>query len=253
MTAADLASDLRAALDVAYFAEARLGLVLDPWQARVVRSEARQVVLVCSRQSGKSTVAALLAVHEVVHNPGALVLLGSPSLRQATELLGTARSMLLRLRPAPAIAGESTLSLRLSTGARIVALPGNENTTRGYARVRLLVLDEAGFLPTELVAALRPTLAVGGGRIVLSGTPNGRAGPLWDAWSSGDPAWHRERVTASECPRIDAAFLAQEKRDLGPWRFATEYLAEFADAESQFFAGEMISRALSHDVAPLRI
>ena len=192
-------------------------------------------------------------MHEVVHTPGALVILAAPALRQAQEILSTARGMLLHLRPTPAITGESTLALRLASGSRIVAIPGSPDTVRGYARVRLLVLDEAGFLPDELVQALRPTLAVGGGRIVLAGTPNGRRGPLRDAWSSGDPAWHRERVSADQCPRIDPTFLAQERRELGPWRYATEYEATFADAPSQFFAGAMIAKALSGDVEPLRI
>jgi phage terminase large subunit-like protein len=44
------------------------------------------VLLNCSRQSGKSTVAASLAVYEALALPGALVLLLSPSLRQSQEL-----------------------------------------------------------------------------------------------------------------------------------------------------------------------
>ena len=56
---ADLARSMAHALDPARFAAERLGILLDDWQARVVRSPARQICLVCSRQSGKSTVAAL--------------------------------------------------------------------------------------------------------------------------------------------------------------------------------------------------
>ena len=40
----------------------RMGFAPDAWQARVLASEARQGILNCSRQCGKSTVTAVMAV-----------------------------------------------------------------------------------------------------------------------------------------------------------------------------------------------
>ena len=40
----------------------RLGLEPDPWQLDVLRGEHQRLLLNCSRQAGKSTVAALLAL-----------------------------------------------------------------------------------------------------------------------------------------------------------------------------------------------
>jgi len=40
----------------------RMGFVPDAWQARVLKSGARQGILNCSRQCGKSTVTAVMAV-----------------------------------------------------------------------------------------------------------------------------------------------------------------------------------------------
>jgi hypothetical protein len=48
-------------------------LVLDPWQAELMRSTARQVLLLCSRQSGKSTVCALIAIATAIMAAGAPV------------------------------------------------------------------------------------------------------------------------------------------------------------------------------------
>src|SRR5260370_15060162 len=62
------------------------GLRPDPWQRQMLLSEAKQVLLNCSRQSGKSTTVAALALHTVLCRPGSLVLLVSPSLRQSQEL-----------------------------------------------------------------------------------------------------------------------------------------------------------------------
>ena len=63
-----------------------LGYPPDPWQVRVLESPARQMLLNCSRQSGKSTVVAALALIAAVWNRGTQVVLLSRSLRQARLL-----------------------------------------------------------------------------------------------------------------------------------------------------------------------
>ena len=82
-----MASDLRLALDVDHFARcAGLDGPLDPWQKRVLEADEAKMLLNCSRQSGKSTVAALLACRAAVYEPRSLILCVSPSLRQSGEL-----------------------------------------------------------------------------------------------------------------------------------------------------------------------
>jgi hypothetical protein len=66
-----------------------VGLVLDPWQAEVLRSPSKRTLMLCSRQSGKSTTAAIMSIGQAVTAPGSLTLLVSPSLRQSTELFRT--------------------------------------------------------------------------------------------------------------------------------------------------------------------
>src|SRR5262249_1199491 len=62
------------------------GLDPGPWQRDLLVAGARQVLLNCSRQSGKSTVASALALHTALFTPASLVLLVSPSLRQSAEI-----------------------------------------------------------------------------------------------------------------------------------------------------------------------
>src|SRR5262245_13378358 len=64
----------------------RIGFEPDPWQARLLRSDASRILLLASRQAGKSEVAAALALREALVVPGSLVLLLSPSERQSGEL-----------------------------------------------------------------------------------------------------------------------------------------------------------------------
>jgi hypothetical protein len=80
-----LADDLALALDPVRLAR-RVGLKPDPWQADVLRFPAVRVLLNCSRQSGNSSISAVLALHIALYAAGSLTLLLSPSLRQPLEL-----------------------------------------------------------------------------------------------------------------------------------------------------------------------
>ena len=80
-----MASDLALALDPVLMAQA-VGLEPDPWQVRLLRSSSDRILLNCCRQSGKSTMAAILVLHAALYQPGGLVLLLSPALRQSQEL-----------------------------------------------------------------------------------------------------------------------------------------------------------------------
>src|SRR6516165_8009298 len=84
-TATALATDLACALDPARLMAA-CGMPPDPWQRDLLRSSASRMLLLASRQSGKSAVCACLALHRAVYQPGSLILLLSPSLRQSQEL-----------------------------------------------------------------------------------------------------------------------------------------------------------------------
>lgn len=246
-----LATDLARALDPVLLARAA-ALEPDAWQADVLRSRARQIVLLASRQAGKSSVSALLAIDEALHRAPALVLLLAPALRQSQELFRKVRGMLAALGPEAAVFERDTaLSLEFRNGSRIVCLPGNEQKIRGFSSVGLLIVDEAARVPDLLYQAVRPMLAVSGGRIVLLSTPFGRRGFFHHEWHEGGADWHRVKVTAPEVPRIDAAWLAAERDRIGDWWFRQEYLTEFVETDDQVFGYDLVMSAISGDVAPL--
>ena len=244
-----LAADLALALDPVRLAE-RAGLDPDPWQRDALRSTSPRMLLNASRQSGKSTITAALGVHAAVYEPGSLVLLLSAALRQSQELFRKALDVYRALdRPVPPTA-ESALRLELENGSRIVSLPGKEGTIRGYSGVRLLAIDEAARVPDELYYAVRPMLAVSGGRLVALSTPFGTRGWWYEAWRSSEP-WERYEVPASACPRIPAAFLEEERRSMGEWWFEQEYGCRFMDHQDAVFRRADIEAALSADITPL--
>jgi hypothetical protein len=243
-----LPRDLRHALDPVALA-LDCGISPDDWQAAVLRSNAPKVLLNCCRQSGKSTVTALLALHVALFDPG-LILAVSPSLRQSGELFGKITEFWKRLPGAPEATQESSTSLSLESGARIVSLPGSEKTVRGFSGAKLVLLDEAARVEDPLIAALRPMLATSNGRMVALSTPWGRRGWFFDQWHNGE-GWERQRLDARQCPRISQDFLDDELRQLGPLLFAQEYGCEFVDNDEAVFSSALIEAALDPTVEPL--
>jgi hypothetical protein len=69
MATAALAADLAMALDPVALV-LRGGLTPDLWQAEVLRSTSKRLLLNASRQSGKSTTTAGKAVHTALYRPG---------------------------------------------------------------------------------------------------------------------------------------------------------------------------------------
>jgi Terminase large subunit, T4likevirus-type, N-terminal len=244
-----MAKDLARALDPALIG-ADVGLTLDPWQADLLRARPQRSLLLCSRQAGKSTVTALLALSVALHEAPALILLVSPSQRQSAELFRTVMLFHSKLSGAPEVTLESTLRAQLTNGSRILALPGTEKTIRGYAAADLVVIDEAARVEDELLAAVRPMLATSNGRLIALTTPAGKRGWFFETWHS-DNDWHRVKVSATDCPRITQEFLDEELRELGQQRFSEEYGLAFLDSEEMVFPSAIIAAAFTPEVTPL--
>jgi len=244
-----LRDDLELALDRAAFAR-HIGIEPDDWQRDLLQSSADRVLLNCCRQSGKSTVSAILALHRSLYHPGSLVLCLAPSLRQSQELFAKVAGFYRDLgRPVPAHA-ERKLSLELENESRIVTLPGTEKTVRGFSGAALLVVDEASRVGDELYFSIRPMLAVSGGALMMLSTPAGKRGVFFEAWESGE-GWERYEVKASACPRISEAFLEEERKSLPARIYRQEYECSFEDVEDQVFAYELVEQAITEEISPL--
>lgn len=216
------------------------GIELDDWQCDVVRSQHPRILINASRQSGKSTSAAVLAVHTVLSEENALVLCVAPGLRQASLLYSACLTVYRGLGRPVSPRQENALSLGLRNGSAIIAIPGNEAKIRGYSGVRLLLADESSRIPNDLVAAIRPMLAVSGGRMVSLSTPWGRRGWWSDAWHSSEN-YERYEIPAPLCKRISTQFLEEERRAMSRYYFESEYLCKFLMPEGAVFSPDDIA------------
>ena len=190
-------------------------------------------------------------MHRAWSEPGSLVLVLSPSLRQSGEFLRKAEEFVGRLGIKVKSDGDNRLSIAFPNRSRIVGLPANEATTRGFSKVSLMIVEEAAWVPDRVYWATRPALAVGDGDLWLVSTPNGKRGFFYEEWEHGSEEWQRISVTAQDCPRIKASFLVEERRK-DEHRFRREYLCEFGEVEGAVFSRESIEAAFE-DFEPVEI
>ena len=230
------------------FAEKTLGFKPDLWQSQALEYSGKRLILNCSRQSGKSTVAAIKGLHRAVFYPASLVLLISASFRQSQELFRKVSDF------SDSVDMEKTednrLSATLSNGSRIISLPSKESTIRGFSGADLIIEDEAARVPDDLYYALRPMLATSDGALILMSTPFGKRGHFFHEWTSGD-SWEKISVPATECERISAEFLSEELQSLGEYWWRQEYGTEFMETVDSVFSYEMIQNAFTDEVTPL--
>ena len=216
---------------------AKLGIECDPWQKAALRSSAPRLHLNCHRQSGKTTVTAVSAVHEALYKPGSLTLVVSPTQRQSSELFRKVLTFYRQMGKPVEPETENALSLTLENGSRVISVPGAESGIRTYA-CHLILIDEAARVGDEVFAAISPMVAVTGGRIIAMSTPAGRRG--WWFEASLSPRWEHLTAKATECPRISVEFLEDELASLRSASFAQEYECQFADASGAAFDGSDI-------------
>jgi hypothetical protein len=224
---------------------ASVGFDPDPWQAEMLASEHPRKILCCGRQTGKSTVAAILSIHKALTRPGSTVLVVAPGERQAKLLFSKAASLYRRAGyPLPAHSERRT-GLELSNGSVIEALPAVERTTRGYS-VDLLVVDEAAGVPDHDYHGILPALIATQGEQVLLSTPRGKRGFFHELWhSSATDDWQRVMVRSDEVPRIRTEDLEVFRRTMPEQFFRQEFFCEWLDTEGGLFSYDDIEAALA--------
>ena len=222
-----------------------------PYQREFVRDKSRFKIWLSSRQIGKSFGTAFEAAADCAKHPGAEWLVMSAGQRQADEW------MLKASRLSRAIALEmsgtdeavrvevSASEIRFSNGARILSVPANPDTARGYSAN--LVLDEFAIheQDREIWAAVFPTVTnelSGQKKIRVVSTPKGRGNKFAELWEEGGPQWSRHKVTLDDAIaaglRVDKAALREGVADEDIWR--QEFYCEFLANDTTYFPLDLI-------------
>jgi hypothetical protein len=194
------------------------------WQEELLRApRGASILALTARQCGKTTAAAWAMAHAAMFMPGSLSVVACPAQRQSAEAVRRVREMLLKA--GAKLTSDNVYGLESANGARVLALPGSDDSVRGLTVDAWIVADEAARLTTDLISALRPMRArKPDTRLAMLSTAWGLGDPFWTAWSSDDPSWIRLRATADVNPIFDPKFLEQERHALGEAAFKREYL-----------------------------
>ena len=217
----------------------RLNWQPDEWQARLLRSDSRRIIVNVARQQGKSTTAAAKAVHRAVLFPGSVILIVAPAITQASELRRKIDEHLRNLKGIQAkTVSDNKRELEFSNRSRIVILAADEDTVRSYT-ADMIIEDESAMVPDVVYEAMEPMLLVTGGQHILLGTPKGmKRHHFADTWhdEKNTRGWDKYRVDAwsnTRIPNIKAQLTAmrEEKERLGRlWWFQQEYECSFVAA-----------------------
>lgn len=231
-----------------------------PYQRAFVLDPARFKIWLSSRQIGKSFGTAFEAAADCAKHPGAEWLVMSAGQRQADEWMLKAsrlsRAVALEMAGTDdAVRVEVSASeIRFSNGARILSVPANPDTARGYSAN--LVLDEFAIheQDREIWAAVFPTVTnelSGQKKIRVVSTPKGRGNKFAELWEEGGAQWSRHKVTLDDAIaaglRVDKAALREGVADEDIWR--QEYFCEFLANDTTYFPLDLI-RACERIPAP---
>jgi hypothetical protein len=230
------------ATDLVAFMREALGVEPDARQIEILSTPVKRGILNCSRQWGKSTITAAMAVHRAWFEPKSLVLVLSPTGRQSGLFMEKVWEFTQMLSVKKRGDGHNEICQVFPNGSKIVGLPGLQQYIRGFS-VSLMLIDEASRVPDDLFHAVQPMLAVSKGDMWLMSTPVGRQGFFWEEWNRTE-RWTRFEVPATQCPRISEETLQEGRETLGERLFRQEFMCQFGDDDDVLFPWELLQRAV---------
>ena len=249
--------------------------ILLPWQQSWVADRSRFKIGMWSRQTGKSFSTACEAVTDSVAQPehsSSLWVVLSAGERQALEWMEKAKKWSQAIKATvdsydelrdSANALLSRAEIRFANGARIVAIPANPDTARGYSAN--LILDEFAIheKPFDIWAAIYPSITntlTGEKKLRIVSTPKGRGNKFADLWEHNEQ-YSKHKVTIEDAVRMglfgsDAKKAAAKMAELRAgvddddiW--AQEFMCEFIDNSSVLLPYELIGKCESNEVEKL--
>ena len=210
-----------------------------PYQEAFLRDRSPLIAACCGRQVGKSTLAAIKALHFALANNNTQVLIVSAGLRQSILLFDKVQALTETALPAKVLLTQKTRTkLRFANGSQIAALPcGRDGSTlRGFT-ADMAILDEANFIPRIVIdSVIRPTtITRPKARIIMLSTPWIKDHPFYDAIMKPEQQFKPYNWPTSINPQITKERLELEKKTIGEYDFNREYNAQFIDNQASYF------------------
>lgn len=228
-------------------------LELHPAQQTIFDSKARNVIALCGRQFGKSSLCIQKILFCLLNGDNAFYI--TPFYKLAKKFFRD----IINALPKDAIEGDpnkTDLTITLKNGAWVQLYSAdNPDAIRGNNEVSLVVLDECAFYDIETLFELviQPMLEFkDDGKCIMVSTPNSTNGfyRMWKAASEGLEDWEAFKYTAYDNPYWNKERLDKIKRNAQSiLRFNQEYLCEVSATESCPFDYEFIQKAKVNELS----
>jgi len=225
--------------------------LLLPYQRAWVQDTARFKIWLKSRQIGGSLAASFEVVADALESGGDWVILSAGE-RQALEFMDKVNRAASIFCDAVSFATGREYrpeiqksQLRFPNGARVLALPANPSTARGYSAN--LVLDEFAFHenPEEIWRAVYPIISNplrGALKLRVISTPAGRNNKYFELWDRA-PGFSRHKTSVYDAVAGGLALNVDELRAnlADPEGWAQEFECQFMEHSSQVFPAELVA------------
>jgi phage FluMu gp28-like protein len=234
--------------------------ILLPYQRAWVDDSARFKIGLMSRQVGKSFACAAEAVEDCLLHPATCWVVLSAGERQSIEFMEKAKQWAAAYKLAiedyveerdSAEALIKSAEIKWGNKSRMIALPANPATARGYSAH--LILDEFGHheKPDAIWRAIFPSISnplKGQLKLRIVSTANGKANKFYDLWTKNANYSHH-KVTIYDAVKqglpVDIEELKSGLDDPEGW--AQEYECEFIDDTSVLLPYDLIAACESGD------
>lgn len=199
----------------------------------------KDVVMLCSRQMGKTTIVAMYFLWRANFQPNKELIIASKNMSHAVQIMDrikTAYDELPHWLKAGAKFNSRTM-LEFDNGSKITSEATSERTGRGSSPAAVM-LDELAFasprIQEEMWASLAPSLSTGGQFIVTS-TPNGDTdlfASLWRGANAGTNGFFPVAAYWHEHPDRDQKYYDEMLAKLGPVKAAAELDCMFVSSDA---------------------
>lgn len=211
-------------------------LKLYDYQLNFLRDESEFRVVRKARQVGMSLIIAAEGLVECLMHPGYTVLFVSTGEDAAKRILDYVYDLINGMpdKLKPKLTVETKGEIRFVNKSKLVSLPNNPKTVRGFRAHRVYVDEAAHFINDEdIFSAIQPSISRGGKMSLLS-TPFGRSNKFYEVWDKHE-LYSKHTIHWQDCPDESYRKSVQANRkDMDEVDFNQEYCCDFASDDMAY-------------------
>lgn len=231
------------------------------YQDAILNDDSKRILVCIARQEGKSTVAAIKALHAAFFNNNYTVIVVSRTKDQSIELI---RKIKVLIRSCTKIKwsliqpktqeAKTEINIRnmntkgqTATFSRIISVPATD-AARGYP-AHMVICDESAFWENAdyiFNQVVEPMTTFTDGKIMMLSTPNGKQGVFWNCYNS--PYWEKYQFGWDVCPINTHEKMAEKRARMTQMQFASEYEAKFVASLNAYFHPKDVENAVDHEL-----